>query len=43
MNSHIEFALAHPVFDPETQILPHHFWWAERAIIVGLTLNIGME
>ena len=40
---HIEYALAHPVFDPETQITPGHFWFPEPKISVGLTLNIGME
>ena len=39
----IEYALAHPVFDPETQITPDHFWFAERNLSVGLTCNIGME
>lgn len=41
--NHIEFALAHPVFDPETQIVPEHFWLAERQISIGLTCNIGLE
>jgi hypothetical protein len=42
MRSQIEFALAHPVFDPDRQILPGHFWslgWAS----FGLTVNIGMS
>ena len=43
MRSQIEFALAHPVFDPETQILPGHFWLATTDISAGLTVNIGME
>jgi hypothetical protein len=43
MNLHIETALGHPVFDPERQIDRRFFWWAERAISVGLTCNIGME
>jgi hypothetical protein len=37
------FALAHPVFDPERQILHGHFWRHERLIGAGLTVNIGME
>jgi hypothetical protein len=41
--NHIDFALAHPVFDPETQIVSRHFWWAERTVSVGLTVNIGLE
>jgi hypothetical protein len=43
MNQHIAFALDHPVFDPERQIVPGHFWVTERVISVGLTCNIGME
>ena len=37
------FALDHPVFDPEKEILKGHFWWAERLVSAGLTVNIGME
>jgi len=43
MRSQIEFALAHPVFDPETQILPGHFWRAGPTLSAGLTCNIGVE
>lgn len=43
MSSHAAFALAHPVFDPMTQILPGHHWRPERLISAGLTVNIGME
>lgn len=43
-NLHVEYALAHPVFDPETQITLSHFWWVEPGkISAGLTTNIGME
>jgi len=42
MRSQIEFALQHPVFDPDTQILPGHFWRA-GSLSFGLTCNIGME
>lgn len=42
MNSHITYALAHPVFDPLTQITPGHYWLVGR-IGVCLTANIGME
>ncbi len=42
-SSHLEFALAHPVFDPMTQILPGHGWVVERSITALLTINIGME
>lgn len=43
MKSQIEFALAHPVFDPERQIVRGHYWFAERDINACLTVNIGME
>ena len=42
MNSHIRYALDHPVFDPERQIVTGHFWRVGR-ISIGLTANIGME
>lgn len=40
---HAEFALAHPVFDPERQIVKGHHWRPERLVSAGLTVNIGME
>ena len=43
MKSQVEFALAHPVFDPERQNVAGHFWHADRDISAGLTVNIGME
>jgi hypothetical protein len=55
MNSHVEFALAHPVFDPGTQIVPGHFWLAANAQafaerlrpvlseLVGLSANAAAE
>ena len=43
MHKQVAFALAHPVFDPERQIIPGHFWWPERGVSAGLTCNIGME
>jgi hypothetical protein len=42
MRSAIEYALAHPVFDPERQIEVGHFWRAGHDISAGLTCNIGM-
>jgi hypothetical protein len=42
MNQHIAYALAHPVFDPERQIVTGHFWRHGR-FSIGLTVNIGME
>ena len=42
MNRHVQFALDHPVFDPDTQITLGHFW-RERSYRAGLTVNIGME
>jgi hypothetical protein len=43
MRSQIEFALAHPVFDPFKQITAGHFWRCGRTMSAGLTVNIGME
>jgi hypothetical protein len=43
MKSQVEYALAHPVFDPMTQITPGHFWLAARDVSACLTVNIGME
>jgi hypothetical protein len=44
MNAQIAFALAHPVFDPEAQIVMGHYWWAEPGKMSAcLTVNIGME
>jgi hypothetical protein len=42
MRSQIAFALAHPVFDPEKQIVVGHFWRAADDISAGLTVNIGL-
>lgn len=42
MNSHIAYALAHPVFDPERQITSDH-GWRDGLISAMLTVNIGME
>jgi hypothetical protein len=40
----IEFALSRPVFDPETQIVPaHYFWISSTSIGACLTVNIGLE
>jgi hypothetical protein len=43
MRSQIEFALAHPVYDPTTQIVLGHYWWAAPGVSACLTVNIGME
>jgi len=44
MKSQIEFALAHPVYDPRRQIVQGHYWWVEPGRTSAcLTLNIGME
>lgn len=47
VSEHSAFALAHPVYDPETQIVPGHFWRVEGrpnwSITAGLTCNIGQE
>lgn len=38
-----EFALAHPVFNPEAHIRPGHTTLIDRVISACLTVNIGME
>lgn len=43
MHRQVAYALAHPVFNPERQIVKDHFWLAERLVSAGLTVNIGME
>jgi hypothetical protein len=43
MKQQVDFALAHPVFDPMKQIIPGHSWMAERFISATMTVNIGME
>jgi hypothetical protein len=43
MHQQVDYALAHPWFDPYRDHTPQHFWWAERLITAGLTVNIGME
>lgn len=40
---HANFALAHPVFDPDRQILSGHSWMHELPISACMTVNIGME
>ncbi len=41
--SKAEFALSHPVYDPERQILPQHTTMVDRNVSACLTVNIGME
>ena len=43
MNNQAAFALAHPVFNPETQIVGGHRWRVEPTVSACLTVNIGME
>jgi len=43
MNPHIEYALAHPVFGPLSQIVMGHYWVEERLVSACLTVNIGLE
>lgn len=43
MNSHAAYALAHPVFDPESQIGAQFGWMVDRKVSAMLTVNIGME
>jgi hypothetical protein len=42
MMPHVAYALAHPVFDPMTQITRGHSWLV-RPFSFCLTVNIGME
>jgi hypothetical protein len=43
MKSQVEFALAHPVFDPERQIVAGHYWQTDHDATACLTVNIGYE
>ena len=44
MHARASFALAHPVFDPHTQILPDHGWRLPDGLMTALlTVNIGQE
>ena len=43
MQNQIEFALAHPVYDPERQIVRGHYWFSGDGISACLTVNIGQE
>ena len=43
MHKHAMYALAHPVFYPETQITRKNFWNPDRLVSAGLTVNIGEE
>lgn len=43
MKSQVEFALAHPVFDPAGQIVRGHYWRCGDDMSACLTVNIGME
>ena len=43
MIQHALYALATPVFDPDTQITREHFWEPQKFVTAGLTVNIGME
>lgn len=43
MHVHARFALAHPVYDPERQIIGGHYWLEERDLSACLTVNLGME
>jgi hypothetical protein len=41
MNVHVQFALAHPVYDPKTQIIAGHYWRVAHDASACLTVNIG--
>lgn len=40
--NHVDFALAHPVFDPDRDMRQGHFWRSGK-FGFGLTANVGME
>jgi hypothetical protein len=41
--AHAAFALAHPVYDPDRQIVSDHYWLCGSRVSACLTVNIGME
>lgn len=42
--THVAYALAHPIFDPDRDMARGGFHWSpERLFYAGLTANIGME
>jgi hypothetical protein len=44
MKSQIAFALAHPVYEPQRDIVPGHYWRVgSSALSACLTVNIGQE
>lgn len=43
IDQQINFALAHPVFDPQRQIVRGHYWLYSQDASACLTVNIGME
>lgn len=43
MTPYVAFALAHPVYDPTTQILQGHYFRASDGISACLTVNIGIS
>jgi hypothetical protein len=43
MHEHARFALAHPVYDPDTQIVRGHYWRYDDTTSACLTVNLGQE
>ncbi len=43
MHKQALFALAHPVYDPQTDIVIGHYWLVEPDTSACLTVNIGAE
>ena len=43
MHRQAAYALAHPTFDPITQITQAHHWQAMPKVSACLTVNIGVE
>jgi hypothetical protein len=43
MHEHARYALARPVYDPETDIGSGHYWRYDATTSACLTVNIGQE
>jgi hypothetical protein len=43
MHAQARYALAHPIFNPDRDIVEGHYWLADDKITACLTANIGME
>jgi hypothetical protein len=43
MHHQVRFALDHPVYDPQRQIIPGHYWRIAHDFSACLTVNIGQQ